>query len=179
MPFFCNHRIFSHLLILLPLLFTPSFPAPLPPPSVHVPSPQYILVNKALGAADPLGWSPYTSHVTCRTSHVTRHTSHVSRHTSPLSPIPQDGPRPTQIQSPKRHSTTSSTPSAPAVRPRVAWASACSCPCSSPPPPPSPPSCKSCFPCARRTMCPSHSLLMPSSSGSVSSRSHHKAQHLL
>jgi hypothetical protein len=53
------HLYLLHLILLL-LLSTPmpSFSSPLPPPPFHTPSPQYILVNKALGAADPLGWSP-------------------------------------------------------------------------------------------------------------------------
>ena len=51
----CTHHHHHHLLL---LLFTLAFTSPIPPHPPYTPSPQYILVNKALGSPDPLAWSP-------------------------------------------------------------------------------------------------------------------------
>jgi hypothetical protein len=50
-----HHRL---LLLLFLLLLTLAFTSPTFPPPPYTPSPQYILVNKALGSPDPLAWSP-------------------------------------------------------------------------------------------------------------------------
>jgi hypothetical protein len=55
-----NHPLHVMFFLLLIILFLspPTSSSPLPPPSSFTPSPQYVLVNKALGATDPLAWSP-------------------------------------------------------------------------------------------------------------------------